>query len=153
MYYAIVLVLTLILPVVSGAVEIARSPVASVPLVFGRWFVFWGVGVRLFLAGLRQSLQPAYTAKHILGIEDPDSLIVVRELGFANLGLGSVGLGSLFVTGWSLAAALAGLIFYGLAGLNHTRDPDRTRPQSVAMVSDFFMFLVLATYAACALTY
>ena len=32
----------------------------------GRWFVFWAVGVRLSLAGLRQFLQPAFTARQII---------------------------------------------------------------------------------------
>lgn len=60
-------------------------PGASILIVFGKWFVFWGVGARLFLAGLRQMIQPEYTAKTLLGIHDPESLIVVRELGFATL--------------------------------------------------------------------
>ena len=31
------------------------------PLV-GKWFVFWAVGARLFIAGIRQVIQPAFTA-------------------------------------------------------------------------------------------
>ena len=29
----------------------------------GKWFVFWTVGIQLFLAGLRQIVQPRYTAE------------------------------------------------------------------------------------------
>jgi hypothetical protein len=68
--------------------------------IAGKWFVFWAVGMRLFIAGLRQIFQPRYTADTILGVKDPDAMLIVRELGFANTAIGSAGLGSLFVAAW-----------------------------------------------------
>jgi hypothetical protein len=65
-----------------------------------------------------------------------DVLLVVRELGFANIAIGSVGVVSLSVAGWRVAAALAGGIFYGLAGINHAMQHHRNRLENVAMVSD-----------------
>ena len=53
---------------------------SSLLWLIGKWFVFWAVGVRLLLAGVRQYFQPAFTAKDILGIESPDVFVLVREL-------------------------------------------------------------------------
>jgi hypothetical protein len=68
-----------------------------VAALVAKWFVFWAVGVRLFIAGLRQIFQPRYTAQTILGIKSEDSLVVVRELGFANTAIGSVSMGGLLL--------------------------------------------------------
>jgi hypothetical protein len=105
--------------------------------------VFWSVGVRLFLAGLRQIFQPRYTAETILGVKDPDAMVIVRELGIANTAIGSAGLGSIFLVGWTLPLAAIGAIFYGLAGINHMTHRSRNTLQNVAMTSDFFAAAVL----------
>jgi hypothetical protein len=64
-------------------------------VVVAKWYVFWAVGVRLSLAGLRQIVQPGYTAETILGLKGAASLFVVREMGFAKA-MGSIGIASLF---------------------------------------------------------
>ena len=76
---------------------------------------------------------------------------MVRELGIANLAIGTVGTGSLLVPEWLPAAALAGMIFYGLAGINHAFQPHRNRLENVAMVSDLFVAVVLLAYCTRAL--
>jgi hypothetical protein len=67
--------------------------------VVGKWWVFWAVGVRLLSAGIRQILQPRFTSETILGIKGAEVLMVVRELGFANAAIGTVGVASLFFSG------------------------------------------------------
>ena len=94
MYLFIVIALMLALPLISivaqilltdhGALQAARYLV-----VVAKWYVFWAVGVRLSLAGLRQIIQPRYTAETILGLKGAESLFFVRELGFANVTMGS----------------------------------------------------------------
>jgi hypothetical protein len=150
MYYVIVAAFMLVLPVASVVIEIRHGALVSAALI-GRWFVFWGVGVRLLLAGLRQMLQPGYTAETIFGIKDRDAQIVVRELGFANTAIGTIGVATLVAPGWTLPAAIAGAIFYGLAGLNHLRQDERNRLENVAMISDLFIAVVLAGCTAAAL--
>src|SRR5262249_11532090 len=107
MYYAIVAAFMFILPVGSIAVEVVTtgSPAYAGALV-AKWFAFWSVGWRLFLAGVRQVTDPSYTARTILGLDGDESFILVRELGFANLSLGALGVLSMFVPAWRLAAAL-----------------------------------------------
>jgi hypothetical protein len=151
MYFLIVAALMLGLPVASIVVETMLTDHGVLTMtVIGRWFVFWSVGVRLLMAGLRQIFQPRYTAETILGIKSSDSLLVVRELGIANTAIGSIGMGSLFFPGWVLPAGMAGAIFYGLAGINHAAHKERNRLQSVAMTSDLFVALVLLAFCIAA---
>jgi len=148
MYIYLVTALMLVVPLSFVVVQLLLShsmltAVTIIPVI-AKWYVFWAVGVRLGLAGLRQMIQPRYTAKIILGIHSEESLLLVRELGFANTAIGSVGLATLLAPSWVLPTALLGAIFYGLAGLNHLLHRSRNKMQNVAMVSDLFAGLVLA---------
>jgi hypothetical protein len=147
MYFAIVLLLMLILPAASVSVEAARSHYA-VDLIFlvGKWFVFWAVGVRLFIAGIRQVVQPQFTAQEIFDIHDPASFVVVRELGFANISIGLLGICSLFRGAWIVPAAIVGGLYYGLAGGLHVFGKDKNATELTAMISDGFAFAVLLVF-------
>lgn len=151
MYIGMLIVLMLIFPIASITSEVfmGNHGVLDVAIV-GKWFVFWAVGVRLFIAGLRQIVQPRYTAETILGVKDPDATLIVRELGFANTAIGTAGLGSLYLAGWNLPVAVIGAIFYGLAGINHVTHRSRTTLQTVAMSSDFFAATVLLVFCVVA---
>jgi hypothetical protein len=65
------------------------------------------------LAELRQMYQPRYTAQVILPLKSEESLILVRELGFANFGIGLVGLGSAVFPSWRPAGADVGSMGIG----------------------------------------
>jgi len=149
MYVPMVIALMLVVPLIFVVGQLLLNQhgmltaVTIIPII-AKWYVFWAVGVRLGLAGLRQIIQPRYTAETILGIKSEDPLLLVRELGIANTAIGSVGLATLFVPSWVLPAALTGAIFYGIAGINHVFHQPRNKLQNVAMVSDLFAGLVLA---------
>jgi hypothetical protein len=117
--YYVVVALMFAFPLLSIGVEAATTGAAVGPALIGKWFVFWAMGGRLFLAGMRQIAQPEYTARMILGLKHEESRLLVRELGFANVALGAIGIVSLLAPSWRLAAALAGGVFYGLARVNH----------------------------------
>jgi hypothetical protein len=144
MYFVIVVALMLVCPLASIGIQILMDgPGTLTAAVAGKWFVFWMVGVRLLLAGLRQIVQPRYTAEQILGIKDPDATLIVRELGFANTAIGSVAVASLFFSNWELPIAVVGAIFYAFAGINHLTHKRRNKLQNIAMVSDLFAAAVL----------
>lgn len=143
MYYAVVALTMFALPALSVFVDAQAAGSSIDVLLIGKWFTFWAVGVRLFLAGLRQVIQPRYTANEVLGLKGEESLLLVRELGFANLAIGLIGLLSVLIPNWGGAGGLAGGIFYGLAGVNHIFQPHRNRLENVAMISDLFAALVL----------
>ncbi len=95
MYIVLVLLQTLILPAVSGGLQLALhggDPFA----VFIAWWAFWGVGTRLLVAGFSQLANPGRTAHGILGIEDSGADQIVHELGYANLSMGLVAMAAAF---------------------------------------------------------
>lgn len=148
MYFVVIALFMLVLPVASIAAEYAwlHSSTDLVALT-GKWFAFWGVGMRLGLAGLRQAFNPAFTARDIFEIEDERVHPIVRELGFANLALALLGLLAL-LPGWATPAALAGGLFFALAGWKHVVASERNLTRTVAMVSEVFSALVLIGYVA-----
>jgi hypothetical protein len=149
MYTAAIVMLMLVLPLISVAIEAPMLPDAGALMgLAGKWFTFWGVGVRLFVAGLNQVFRPGFTAEGIFGIGDPAAHGLVREVGFGNLAIGTLGILSLFVPDFLLPAAIAGGLFFGLAGLGHLVREERDLKEQVAFVSDLAMFVLLAAFVA-----
>jgi hypothetical protein len=149
MYIPMVAALMLVIPLISIVVQLASNDpgiltAATLMPIVAKWYVFWAVGVRLFLAGVRQIVQPRFTAETILGLKGEESLLLVRELGFANTAFGSVGLATLLASTWVVPVAVAAAIFYGLAGINHAVQKHRNPLENVAMTSDLFAAAVLA---------
>ncbi|MFT3681049.1 MAG: hypothetical protein QM791_12295 [Ferruginibacter sp.] len=145
-YIAVVSILTFILPVVCFTVEYFTNGTALTIQSFGKWFIFSAVGLRLFLAGIRQSTKPAFTAKEIFHIENPDVLPIVRELGFANLCFGLVGIVSLFQPGWRIVSASASGLYYGIAGLQHLIKKPVGINERFALWTDLLIFAFLLLY-------
>ena len=143
MYLAVVTTLMLALPLGSIGLEAATGDHSLSALLVAKWFVIWSVGARLALAGLRQIVQPRYTAEVILSLKHEESYVLVRELGFANLAVGLAGLASWLSPAWIPAVALVGGVFYSLAGVNHLRQAHRNKLENIAMLSDLFVGSVL----------
>jgi hypothetical protein len=146
-YPIIIFLLLFALPIGSVVVEHFYMH-STVPfmLLAGKWFVFWSVGIRLFLAGLRQTFQPRFTAEQIFEIKGSEALPFIRELGLANLSMGFLGIISLLKPDFVLPAAIVGGLFYGLAGINHAIKRRWNFNRIIAMISDLYIFLVLAIY-------
>ena len=151
MYLAVVALTMFLLPVASALIDQALHPAALLMDLVGRWFVFWGVGVRLGLAGLRQLLQPAFTAREIFHIGGDEALPLVRELGVANIAMATIALLSLPMTAFTLPVAIAAGIFYGIAGFRHLMQPNRPRNETIAMAGDLFLFAVLLVFVTASL--
>jgi hypothetical protein len=149
MYFAIVVLLMAVLPIGSIGIELIVGHTEPDPVMLvGKWFVFWSVGVRLALAGLRQIFNPTFTAQTIFGVKENAALTIVQELGFGNLSIGFLGCLSLANPRWIVLTAIVGGLFYGLAGIKHLTNSDRNATESIAMISDLFIFVVLALYLA-----
>jgi hypothetical protein len=114
--------------------------------LIGKWFVFWAVGFRLLIAGLKQITDPSYTAETIFRIADKSAQKVVMELGFGNVSVGTLAVLTIFNSAWITPAAIAGLLFFGLAGGKHVMNSERTQPENVALWSDLFIAVILAGY-------
>jgi hypothetical protein len=146
MYLIVVGLTMLLLPLASMLVEHALHPAAPWLFLLGRWFVFWGVGVRLALAGARQYLQPAFTAREIFHMTGDEALPLVRELGVANFATALVGLLSVAAPSFTPPVAISACFFYAVAGVRHIAETGRSRNENVAMISDLFMAAVLAVF-------
>jgi len=152
-YIAGVILLMVIGPALSVAIEAAASHHAvSIFALTAKWFVFWVVGIRLFTAGVRQALQPRFTAAEIFEVHDPASHPIVREVGFGNLSMGTLGIFSLYRPGWLVPAAIVGGLYYGLAGLLHVSRKGKNVIEQTTMISDAFAFVVLLVVVVRSLT-
>jgi hypothetical protein len=145
-YLIVVSLLTFILPAAGCIIEHFISSLSLSFTLFGKWFIFSAVGLRLFLAGIRQTTKPAFTAKEIFHIDNPDCFPVVMELGFANLCFGLVGLISLFKPDWRIVSAFASGIYYALAGLLHLLKKPAGINEKFALWTDIIIFAVLCLY-------
>lgn len=138
--------MTFVIPVTGF---IAEHLTAVVPLTFelyGKWFIFSAVGLRLLVAGIQQTIKPAFTAKEIFHIDNPQSFPLVREIGFANLCFGLVGILSLFKPEWRIVSAFASGIYYGLAGLQHAIKKPAGINEKFALWTDVLIFALLLIY-------
>lgn len=147
MYFVVVWLLTLVLPIISIVAERLVSPGATdLVWLIGKWFTFWGIGIRLLVAGISQVVRPEVTSKSILGLTSSEANIIVQELGFANLSMGAIGMVSLLLPAWLPAAALAGGLFLGLAGVRHMMKAERNSRENTALVTDLIVFAAAATF-------
>ena len=154
MYAIIAIGLMVVIPVASVGIEFALvHDAASLFYLVGKWFAFWGIGVRLLIAGINQAVRPGFTAKEIFNIADPAAQTIVTELGYANVAFGLIGILSLpFPNLFLTAAIVAGGLFLGLDGFLHVRSKDRNRNETIAMVTDFVipiagLIYLVGTYA------
>jgi hypothetical protein len=146
-YIAVVLVLTFILPLVCSIAEtlINKDTPFSFSLV-GKWFIFSAVGLRLFIAGIKQTTDPAFTTKEIFHLDNPDSFPIVRELGFANICFGLIGIVSLFIPHWRIVSAFGSGLYYGIAGFQHLLKKPVGTNEKFALVTDMIIFILLLAY-------
>ena len=147
MYILLVVLTMFVCPIANILIElfVLKSTVGIIPLI-GSTFVFWAVGIRLGFAGLRQSINPKFTAKQILGVASDEPLQIVQELGFANLSIGVIGMATIFNGNWVVPAAMAGCLFYGLAGMRHIVKKGKNALELTATISDLYAALILLGY-------
>jgi len=136
----------LLLPLASVIITIYRDGLPFSLLLAGKWLIFWAIGVRLFIAGIRQATNPAFTAQRIFSISGSDSFPIIRELGFANICIGLLGILSLWFPSWCGAAALSGGLYFGLAGMLHLFKKIDSRNEVIALASDLYIFLIMLFY-------
>lgn len=148
MYAVVAIGLMVVLPLGSVAIEFVLNHGTALPLLVGKWFTFWGIGVRLLIAGINQIVRPGFTARDIFRIEAPEAGAIVTELGNANVAFGLIGILSLPFAGFLMPAAIAGGLFLLLDGLVHLRRPVRDRNETIALVTDLVVPLAVAIYLA-----
>jgi hypothetical protein len=145
-YIIVVSFLTFFIPLVGFITEYRGSDLTQAFILFGKWFIFSAVGLRLLFAGIRQITKPGFTAKEIFHIDGSECWPLVRELGFANLCFGLVGIISLFKADWRMVSAFASGLYYLMAGLLHLVKKPVSTNEKFALWTDMIIFLILAVY-------
>jgi hypothetical protein len=138
--------MTFVIPTVAFFTEHVLQNAIFTFEMFGKWFIFSAVGLRLFVAGIQQSIKPAFTAKEIFHINSSDSFPIVRELGFANICFGVIGMISLFKPSWRIVSAFASGIYYFFAALQHIIKKPAGVNEKFALWTDLIIFVVLLSY-------
>lgn len=139
MYYAIAWGLMLVIPALSVVIEAMMTSSTDLVWLIAKWFVFWGVGIRLLTAGVKQVVQPGFTARTIFRMESPDAEKLVTEIGFGNLAIGLVATLSLAFPAFVVPMALTGGLFLGLAGIKHIGNTGRTGEENTALLTDLII--------------
>ncbi len=145
-YITSVTVLTFVLPAIGFFAEHFKTGAVLTFELFGKWFIFSAVGLRLFLAGIKQVKNPEFTAKQIFHLDNPDSFPILRELGFANICFGLVAIVSLFRPDWRIVSAFASGLYYGIAGVQHGLKNVSGINERFALWTDLVIFVLLLIY-------
>lgn len=135
MRVAVLLALTVLLPLVSVAVARVSVPESALLPLVGRWFVFWAAGLRLFLDGAGQLFR-----RRAAGFRP--------EAAVAALAIGATGLMAVHRTHWTPAAAMAGGIFLGGLALVRLAQGGRSRAATAGAAGDLFAAAMLGVYLA-----
>jgi hypothetical protein len=149
-YIILVLLQTVVLPIVSGSIQLAVTHIDPIT-AYGMWFLFWGIGTRLLVAGVSQVVRPAFTAVNILGSPNPGAEQIVQELGFANLAIGIGAIVAAFLGDWGVLVAGVGGLFLGLAGFRHLPKRHPNAKETVATWTDLLLFVLMVIYVIHAL--
>ena len=145
-YLIMNVLLLLVLPALCIFSEVLIEKEGPGWMLMGKWFIFWAVGIRLFTAGIKQSSNPEFTATKIFHLKTAESFVVIRELGFANIALGVMGILSVINSNWRILAAIIGGLFFGLAGFQHIFKKPDSRNELIAMLYDIAVLLVILFY-------
>ncbi|HMQ08093.1 MAG TPA: hypothetical protein PKC30_12390 [Saprospiraceae bacterium] len=147
MFYSLYIAfIMLFFPILCIIIEKSRwQSQSSLYELIGKWFIFWGIGIRLTTAGFSQVMNPSLTAG-ILHI-DPSAMIVIQELGLANILFGIIGVVSLKVSSIRWVATSGGFLM-GMAGILHlSRITSETSfKENIAMISDLWIFAIVLIY-------
>lgn len=145
-YIFSVSILTFVLPAICFITEYIATGTALTFNLFSKWFIFSAVGLRLFLAGIKQVKNPEFTAKQIFHLDNTDSFPILRELGFANICFGLVAIVSLYQPEWRVVSAFASGLYYGIAGVQHSLKKVSGINEKFALWTDLLIFVFLLVY-------
>ena len=146
-YFISISTMIFVIPIIGFLTEHVIQNTQLTFALFGKWFIFSAVGLRLFFAGMRQSIKPSFTAKEIFHIEDAEQCFpIVRELGFANICFGLVGIISLFKPEWRIVCAFSSGLYFTLAALFHICRKSAGANETFALWTNLIIFGVLLIY-------
>ncbi len=145
LYLLVLFVLMFVFPLLSVFFEYRIRKTPLDPGLIGKWFVFWSIGVRLFIAGIGQIARPGIAVLRIFHSRE-DRGPGIRELGLATISMGIMGMLSLIFDEWRPLAAITGGLFFGLAGLQHLFRKPGSFHDIAAMVTHQLIAVIMMMY-------
>ena len=123
MYYNLFLLLTSsVFPIVTSIVDIyIHNEKYSNLNIWYKWFLFWSIGIRLLLIGIKKVLFPLFYIKKVYKsyCNQPN---IIKDFGFSYISIGILGIISLFYDNWKFPTYITGSILYLLIGLNYFKE-------------------------------
>jgi hypothetical protein len=138
--------LLFVFPIVSAAFESRFDQVVLNWPTYWKWFIFWSVGIRLFFKGVKLASTPQFTGLSLSSFKNRESYLVLLELGFANMALGSMGILSVINGQWRLIAAIAAAIYFGLSDMLRFLKKPGSLHELVALLFNLLVFAGLVSY-------
>ena len=138
--------LVAVLPIAAAALESRIDHLALNWPTYWKWFIFWGLGIRLFFKGIKLASTPQYTGLSLSSFKNRESYLLLLELGFACMALGSMGILSVINDQWRLIAAIGGAIYFGLSDMLRVIKKPGGRHELVALIYNIVVLVGLAGY-------
>ena len=138
--------LVAVMPIAAATLESRIDHVVLDWPIFWKWFLFWGLGIRLFFKGVKLASTPQSTGLSLSSFKSRDSYLLLLELGFANMALGAMGILSVINDQWRLIAAIAGAIYFGLSDMLRLVKKPGDRHELVALGYNLLAFAGLVAY-------
>jgi hypothetical protein len=144
--------LIVLLPVLSIICEFKIEHSAINWELTGKWFIFWAIGMRLFLSGIRQASSPEFTVTKIFRVRNRETFILNRRLGFASIALGIMGILSVINDEWRMIAAITSGVFFGLSVIQDATGKIVNLVEISVLIFDVLTFCVLGLFLNFTLT-
>lgn len=138
-----VYILTIVLPFAAMCIEAVGSKGQLSVAVVAKWFLFFAVGIRFMLGGIRQAIGAKRKTGEIFYIEKKQCCPIVKELGFANLSLGVVAAISLVIPSWRVVSAFSSCLYYGAAAVSYFFMKRASANETFIMISNSCISLIL----------
>ncbi len=136
----------IIFPVISICAEAIIKGIPADPGLMGKWLIFWVAGIRLSLRGIKRIYRRGAAPAIFFNEERKETFLMIRELSFANITIGVMGILSVVNSNWRQIAGLAAAIFFGLSALQHFFIKPVNGKEMAIMVTDIIVFAILLLY-------
>lgn len=142
-YIVDVYLFTVLLPFIAICVEAIRSDGRILATVIEKWFLFFAIGMRFLLGGIRRTARIKFRTGKIFHIEKRKCCPVLRELGITNFSFGTVAVISFFIPSWRNITAFGSCLYYGAAAFSELLIKQAGMNHVFMLFSNVCIFLIL----------
>lgn len=144
MFHTIYIIITMfLLPTSCYLIENRKARVTGVDVC--KWYIFWTIGFRALTTGAMQFLNSSYTME-LLQVSE-ESKIIIMELGFAQFGIGLIGILSIWKKSFRVPAIITyGIFMLGASIIHIVRFTTANAEEIVSLAGDLFVLVIAVVY-------